>query len=95
MPAVRAFRINRHFEKLSGSGDVLFRHPVFSNGNRMPIILHPDAYDLLLDKDVNNTEQLLSLYPPYPADLLTLYPVSTLVNSPRNDTPACIEPVPS
>ena len=63
--------------------------------DRMPVILHPDAYDLWLDKDVNNPEQLQLLYPPYPADLMTLYPVSTLVNSPRNDNPACIEQVPS
>jgi putative SOS response-associated peptidase YedK len=63
--------------------------------DRMPVILHPDAYGLWLDKDANNPEQLQSLYPPYPADLMTLYPVSTLVNSPRNDNPACIEPSPS
>jgi putative SOS response-associated peptidase YedK len=63
--------------------------------DRMPVILHPDAYDLWLDKGVSNPEQLQLLYPPYPADLMTLYPVSTLVNSPQNDNPACIEPVPS
>jgi putative SOS response-associated peptidase YedK len=63
--------------------------------DRMPVILHPDAYDFWLDKNVNNPEQLQSLYPPYPADLMTIYPVSTLVNSPRNDNPACIEPSPS
>lgn len=63
--------------------------------DRMPVILHPDAFDLWLDKDVNNPEQLRSLYPPYPADLMTIYPISTLVNSPRNDNPACIEPIPS
>ncbi len=62
---------------------------------RMPVILHPDAYGLWLDKDVNHPGQLLPLYLPYPADLLSLYPVSTLVNSPRNDRPACIEPLPS
>lgn len=60
--------------------------------DRMPVILHPDTYGLWLDKDVNNPGQLHPLYLPYPADLLTLYPVSTLVNSPRNDQPACIEP---
>jgi putative SOS response-associated peptidase YedK len=60
----------------------------------MPVILHPDAYDLWLDKDISNPEQLQLLYPPYPADLMTLYPVATLVNSPRNDNLTCIEPVP-
>ena len=60
--------------------------------DRMPVILNPDTYSLWLDKDMKNPEQLQSLYLPFPADLLTLYPVSTLVNSPRNDDPACIEP---
>jgi putative SOS response-associated peptidase YedK len=63
--------------------------------DRMPVILHPDTYGFWLDKAVNNPEELLSLYPPYPADLMTLYPVSTLVNSPRNDNPGCIEPMPA
>lgn len=61
--------------------------------DRMPVILHPDAYSLWLDKDVSKPEQLLPLYRPFPADLLTLYPVSTRVNSPRNDDSACIEPL--
>ncbi len=60
--------------------------------DRMPVILHPDAYGLWLDQDVRDPRQLQSLYPPYPADLLTLYPVSTRVNSPRDDDPACIAP---
>ena len=63
--------------------------------DRMPVILHPDTYGLWLDRDVINPEQLQLLYPPYPTDHLTLHPVSTLVNSPRNDHPACIEPTPS
>jgi putative SOS response-associated peptidase YedK len=63
--------------------------------DRMPVILHPDTYGLWLDRDVSNPKQLQPLYPPYPTDLLTLHPVSTLVNSPRNDHPACIEPTPS
>ena len=63
--------------------------------DRMPVILHPDTYGLWLDKEVSNPIQLQSLYLPYPAGLLTLHPVSTLVNSPRNDHPACIESAPS
>lgn len=62
---------------------------------RMPVILHPDTFGLWLDQDVSNPEQLLSLYLPFPAELLTLYPVSTRVNSPRNDDPACIVPASS
>ena len=63
--------------------------------DRMPVILHPDAYDFWLDKAVSDPKQLQPLYLPYPADFLILHPVSTLVNSPRNDHPACIEPSPS
>jgi putative SOS response-associated peptidase YedK len=61
---------------------------------RMPVILHPEAHGPWLDKDMNNPKQLEPLYLPYPADLLTLHPVSTRVNSPRNDHPACIESLP-
>jgi putative SOS response-associated peptidase YedK len=33
----------------------------------------------------------MSLLRPYPADEMTAYPISTLVNSPKNDGLACIE----
>jgi putative SOS response-associated peptidase YedK len=32
---------------------------------------------------------------PYPPEQMEAYPVSTLVNSPKNDVPACIEPAES
>jgi putative SOS response-associated peptidase YedK len=35
--------------------------------------------------------KLLSLLRPYPADEMTANPISALVNSPKNDVPACIE----
>lgn len=55
--------------------------------NRMPVILPPAAYALWLDPAALN-----HLLTPYPADLMTAYPVSRLVNSPSTDTPACIVP---
>lgn len=61
--------------------------------DRMPVILHPEEYDLWLDREVTDPERLKSLYQPYPADLMERYPVSPLVNNPRNDSPACIEPL--
>src|SRR5690606_738067 len=61
--------------------------------DRMPVILSPDDYDLGLDPDVQEPEAVLPLLRPAPDDLLKAYPVSTLVNSPRHDNPACIEPV--
>jgi putative SOS response-associated peptidase YedK len=30
---------------------------------------------------------------PYPESEMLAYPISTLVNKPQNDVPACIEPI--
>lgn len=58
--------------------------------DRMPAILPAADYDLWLDPEFEDRAKLLSLLRPYPADELTAYPVSTLVNSPKNDDPACV-----
>jgi len=58
--------------------------------DRMPVILPPDAYALWLDPAEQKPAALDHLLAPFPADLLTAHPVSRLVNSPANDTPACI-----
>ncbi|VAW31540.1 FIG00871087: hypothetical protein [hydrothermal vent metagenome] len=60
--------------------------------NRMPVIVEPEDFDLWLHPEPN-PEQGLHLLRPYPADKMIAYPVSTLVNSPRNDLPDCIQPV--
>jgi len=65
--------------------------------NRMPVILAPDDYSEWLGK-VGDTppaqlSRLKHLFRPCPDHLLTLYPVSTYVNSPRNEGKACIEQV--
>lgn len=61
--------------------------------DRMPVILHPQEFSLWLDREITDPEKQKHLYQPYPATLMELYPVSSLVNSPRNDTPELIEPV--
>jgi len=61
--------------------------------DRMPVILHPREYDLWLDREVTDPEKLKRLYHPYLSELLEICRVSDLVNSPRNNSPACIEPV--
>lgn len=61
--------------------------------NRMPVILPPEAYAQWLDPAEQSPDQLSPLLNPYPAELMTAYPVSTIVNNPRNDVPGCIEPV--
>ncbi len=60
--------------------------------NRMPVILSPGDYALWLDPAEQKPAALNHLLTPYPANLMTAYPVSRLVNSPANDTPACIVP---
>ena len=59
--------------------------------DRMPVILPKSAYNLWLDPEVNDVKQLRPLLVPYPADEMEAYPVSTLVNSPANDEPRCVE----
>lgn len=61
--------------------------------DRMPVILKPEGYSQWLDPGERTPDKLEKLLAPYPASRMTAYPVSELVNSPRNDTPACIEPV--
>jgi putative SOS response-associated peptidase YedK len=62
--------------------------------NRMPVILQPRDYDLWLDPEVQKPELLQPLLLPYPPEEMDAYPVSRYVNSPDNDTPKCIEPLP-
>jgi putative SOS response-associated peptidase YedK len=60
----------------------------------MPVILHPKDYDLWLDPEVQSAERLQSLLQPYSSAEMEAYPVSRWVNSPGNDDPRCIEPLP-
>ena len=60
--------------------------------NRMPVILEPEDFQMWLDPGPNPLDAL-HLFRSYPAHKMAAYPVSTIVNSARNDTPACIEPL--
>jgi len=60
--------------------------------NRMPVILHPRDYKKWLDASPQAPENLLSLIKPYPADDMSAYPVSKLVNTPTNDSPQLVVP---
>jgi putative SOS response-associated peptidase YedK len=62
--------------------------------DRMPIILHPEAEDPWVDLELRETEAIRALLAPIPADALLAVPVSRRVNSPRNDGPDLIQPVP-
>ena len=56
--------------------------------DRMPVIVAPAHYERWLD--VAHTD-VADLFAPYPADAMTWYPVSTRVNSVRNDDAHLIE----
>jgi len=58
--------------------------------NRMPVILHPGDYARWLAPAERPPAQLDDLLVPFPAEEMAHYPVSTLVNNPRNDLPECI-----
>ena len=60
--------------------------------NRMPVILPQSAESTWLDSNVEDAETLASLLVPYSADDMEAYIVSTLVNSPQNDVPECLQP---
>jgi len=60
--------------------------------NRMPVILHPRDYAKWLDPSPQTPENLLPLIKPFPADNMSAYPVSTLVNKPGNDSPELVVP---
>ena len=61
--------------------------------NRMPVILHPSAYQQWLSPGEKSAAELNSLLQPYPSDEMEAYPVSTFVNSPANDSPQCLQRV--
>ncbi len=63
--------------------------------DRMPVILPNTVWDVWLDSKIQNGASVQSLLVPYPASEMRTYRVSTLVNSPRNDVPACLQPVPN
>ena len=60
--------------------------------NRMPVILPLNAYAQWIDPAIRTPESLGTLIKPYPAEEMAAYPVSTLVNSPKNDRAECVVP---
>jgi putative SOS response-associated peptidase YedK len=60
--------------------------------NRMPVILPVGARDRWLDPTADESE-LREMLVPIPAEELEAYPVSTIVNSPDNDSPECARPI--
>src|SRR5919106_120411 len=61
--------------------------------NRMPVILHPRDYAKWLDPSPQTPENLKPLIKPFPAEEMSAYPVSTMVNKAENDIPELVIPV--
>ena len=61
--------------------------------DRMPALLAEEDYGAWLDPKVKDSQQLMALLNPVESPTLVADPVSTFVNSPRNDDPRCIEPM--
>ncbi|MCY3728143.1 MAG: SOS response-associated peptidase [Nitrospira sp.] len=59
--------------------------------DRMPVILHPGAYEPWLDPGLQDATRLVTFLTPYPADAMIAHPVGALVNDPRVDDARCIE----
>ena len=59
--------------------------------DRMPVILPRESWDLWLDPAVAEVDRLKKLLVPAPAADMEAFPVSTHVNSPKNDDPKCLE----
>ena len=57
--------------------------------DRMPVILRPDDFDRWLGVEPDPRDLLR----PFPAKLMHMWPISTRVNSPKNDDPDLLTPV--
>lgn len=59
--------------------------------SRMPVILRNEAEKIWLDRTIEDSVKLKQLLLPYGAEDMESYPVSTLVNSPKNDQKEIIQ----
>ena len=60
----------------------------------MPVILRPDVEDAWLDPELREVSAVRKLLEPLAPETLQALPVSRRVNSPRNEGPDLIQPVP-
>ena len=87
------------FARLNGK-DILSAAMIVGEANplvggvhdRMPVMLMSEDYDRWLDPAME-IDDLKALLKPYDPSLMEAYAVSRIVNSVKNDTEECIEPV--
>jgi putative SOS response-associated peptidase YedK len=60
--------------------------------DRMPVILAPEQYDAWLNPEEVELADALEFVKPYALDDLEAFPVSSLVNSVKNDVAECLTP---
>jgi putative SOS response-associated peptidase YedK len=60
--------------------------------NQMPVIFSPEQEIKWIDPSIDFQEVNQYLLP-YPENNMTIYPISTLVNSPKNDSAEIVKPV--
>ena len=60
---------------------------------RMPAIIAPAHYDWWLDSRVTDKQEIMQYLTSAPSSQLTAYPVSTWVNSPKNNDERCVQHV--
>ena len=61
--------------------------------DRMPVMLEQKDYDEWLDPDVKDAARLERLLRQYSEEEMEAYPVSFMVNSPKNDDGKCVVPM--
>ncbi|MFC0469122.1 SOS response-associated peptidase [Halalkalibacter kiskunsagensis] len=61
--------------------------------DRMPVILGEESRKVWLDPGVEDKYIVKDLLKPYPVEEMRAYEVSTMVNSPRNETEECIRSI--
>lgn len=66
---------------------------VSSVHDRMPVLIDPRDFDFWLDRHKQHPGDLQPCLSSTPSEGLRLYPVSTAVNNPRNDSPDLIFPL--
>lgn len=59
--------------------------------DRMPVVLSRECYEQWLNCRDYDGGQIGRMLKPFPSDLLEMYPVGKTVNSPTNDSRACIQ----
>ena len=63
--------------------------------DRMPVILPRERESLWLDSSMEDPEKIQTFFKPYPAEEMSMFRVSTIVNSWKNELPDCLLPVDS